>query len=285
VLSTTDEYSDERCFHPDVAGSPYDSVESAYQPKHSIASYLESDDESHDRALFERKFFKKSQRPQSKESKACCLKEAHMREASTEVTTMMDSNKLFEVSRVEHSEEDYFGFDESAPANDQLASQLDSLSLNSEESSYYLDRLEQPKARQAISSSSSLSSIKPESATTGMKRFRRDTPGRRAYVPNEQQRSSAYFDPLGSKQACLVDLSTKRRARDNFLRLERGDGSTLLFTLVRDSDIGIAQVGTRDHAMIEDSLVESIQDEDVDTDQEILSAGVRQTLEDLTSLR
>jgi hypothetical protein len=56
----------------------------------------------------------------------------------------------------------------------------------------------------------------------------------------------------------------------------------MLFNVYRDCDMGITP--GRSQQFFDEYLFETIQDEDLNTDDEVLEAGVRQTFEDLGAL-
>ena len=57
----------------------------------------------------------------------------------------------------------------------------------------------------------------------------------------------------------------------------------MLFNVYRDCDMGITP--GRSQQFFDEYLFETIQDEDLNTDDEVLEAGVRQTYEDLGALQ
>ena len=56
----------------------------------------------------------------------------------------------------------------------------------------------------------------------------------------------------------------------------------MLFNVYRDCDMGI--MPGQSQQFFDEYLFETIQDEDLNTDDEVLEAGVRQTFEDLVAL-
>ena len=87
-------------------------------------------------------------------------------------------------------------------------------------------------------------------------------------------RTCAYFD-LSTHQHFpkLTELSTKRRSDANYIKLIDSLGDTMLFNVYRDCDMGIMPGQSQQY--FDEYLFETVQDEDLNTDDEVLEAGVR----------
>jgi hypothetical protein len=70
----------------------------------------------------------------------------------------------------------------------------------------------------------------------------------------------SYFESSGWNKVGLADLSTKRRAQANLIRLQNSKGETVCFSVFRDKDLGVGQFGSnnREAYLFEDSLIESV---------------------------